>query len=161
MSLEVRPFQPADAPAATDLLNAIIRTGGTTALQTPLSIEENTAYFLEGPKVLCCHVAVLDGTLVGFQSLGRLPELPDGWGDIATFAAQGLTGRGIGSALLGATRAKALALGLHHINARIRADNTGGLTYYSRMGFVDHQVDRAVPLADGTPVDRIFKQLAL
>lgn len=161
MSLEVRPSQPADAPAATDLLNAIIRTGGTTALQTPLSVEENTVYFLEGPKVLCCHVAVLDGQLVGFQSLGRLPELPEGWGDIATFAAEGLTGRGIGSALLAATRAKALALGLHHINARIRADNTGGLTYYSRMGFVDYHVDRAVPLADGTPVDRVFKQLVL
>lgn len=161
MSLVVRPFQPADAPTATDLLNAIIRTGGTTALQTPLSVEENTAYFLEGPKVLCCHVAVLDGQLVGFQSLGRLAELPEGWGDIATFAAEGLTGRGIGSALLAATRAKALALGLHHINARIRADNTGGLTYYSRMGFVDYHVDRAVPLADGTPVDRVFKQLVL
>jgi RimJ/RimL family protein N-acetyltransferase len=104
---------------------------------------------------------LLDGALVGFQSLGRMKELPEGWGDIATFAAEGLTGRGIGSALFAATRAKALALGLHRINARIRADNTGGLTYYSRMGFVDYHVDRAVPLADGTPVDRVFKQLAL
>ena len=161
MSLEIRPAEPADAQAATDLLNAIIRTGGTTALQTPLSVEENTAYFLEGPEVFCCHVAVLGGQLVGFQSLGHRADLPEGWGDIATFAAEGLTGRGIGSALLAATRAKALALGLHHINARIRADNTGGLTYYSRMGFVDHRVDPAVPLADGTLVDRVFKQLTL
>lgn len=161
MTLEIRPAQSADAQAATDLLNAIIRTGGTTALQTPLSVEENTAYFLEGPKVICCHVAVLDDQLVGFQSLGRLAELPEGWGDIATFAAKGLTGRGIGSALLAATRARALALGLHHINARIRADNTGGLTYYSRMGFVDYRVDPAVPLSDGTLVDRVIKQLVL
>jgi len=161
MTLEIRPVQLADAPAATVLLNAIIRTGGTTALQTPLSVEENTAYFLEGPQVICCHVALLDDQLVGFQSLGHRADLPDGWGDIATFAAQGLTGRGIGSALLAATRAKALAMGLHHINARIRADNTGGLTYYSRMGFVDYRVDPAVPLSDGTPVDRVFKQLTL
>jgi len=161
MALDIRPVQPSDAPAATDLLNAIIRTGGTTALQSPLSVDENSAYFLEGSAVFCCHVAVLDGQVVGFQSLGRRQDLPEGWGDIATFAAEGLTGRGIGSALLAATCEKAMALGLHHINARIRADNTGGLTYYSRMGFVDYRVDPAVPLADGTPVGRVFKQLTL
>lgn len=43
-------------------------------------------------------------------------------------------------------------------NATIRADNAGGLAYYARMGFQDYAVARGVPLADGTPVDRISRR---
>ncbi|HEX7850799.1 MAG TPA: GNAT family N-acetyltransferase, partial [Sphingomonas sp.] len=78
-----------------------------------------------------------------------------------TFARRGSTTRGIGSALFAATRAAAIAAGLKAINATIRADNTGGLTFYAKMGFADYAVARAVPLADGTPVDRISRRYDL
>ena len=68
---------------------------------------------------------------------------------------------GVGSALLDATTARAREIGLTAINATIRGDNTGGLTFYSRMGFIDHEIVPAVPLKDGTPVDRIRKRFAL
>jgi L-amino acid N-acyltransferase YncA len=151
----------ADASAATSLLNAIIQIGGTTALQVPLSTDEMLEWFLAGPDVCCCHVADQAGRVIGFQTVGRYGELPDSWGDMATFAAADAMRKGIGSALFQATLAKARKLGLSHLNATIRADNTVGLAYYSRMGFVDYHVDLAVPLADGTPVDRISKQLVL
>lgn len=63
--------------------------------------------------------------------------------------------------LVAATRAEVAKLGLTAINATIRADNVGGLAYNARMGFVGHEVRRAVPLRDGTPVDRIGKWYAL
>jgi hypothetical protein len=47
------------------------------------------------------------------------------------------------------------------INATIRADNVGGLAFYSRLGFTDHGISRAVPLRDGTPVDRVSKRFIL
>ena len=47
------------------------------------------------------------------------------------------------------------------MNAEIRADNEGGLAFYGKMGFQDQDVDRAVPLGDGTPVDRINKRYPL
>lgn len=161
MVLNVRPARARDAAEATSLLNAIVRRGGTTAIETELTAEQTLQWFLTGKNVHCAHVAFDDSVMVGWQSVGRNANLPDGWGDMATFAALGLTGRGTGAALFAASLARAKALGLSHLNANIRADNEGGLAYYARMGFQDYTVARAVPLLDGTPVDRIFKSLDL
>ncbi len=158
----VRPAHGGDAPALCRLLNAIIRIGGTTAYETPLETAEFAEHFLTGPRVLCCFVAEdAEGAPCGFQALETNPELPEGWGDIATFARPEPKLPGVGTALFAATRARARALGLIAINATIRADNAGGLAYYARMGFEDYRVAKAVPLADGTPVDRISKRCPL
>jgi L-amino acid N-acyltransferase YncA len=162
-SLIVRPVMPGDAADCADLLNAIIARGGTTALQRPYSPERLAEAYLTGPAVLCCHVAIDPGTgqIEGFQTLGRLPTLPDGVGDIGTFARVGNTQRGVGSALFAATCACSRALGLTALNAVIRADNVGGLAFYARLGFVDHAVMVGTLLDDGTVVDRIVKRYAL
>ena len=158
----LRPVTADDAAELADLLNAVIAAGGTTALEEPFSPEALDAAYLTGPNVHCCFVAEdEDGTLLGFQTLGRYPGLPDDVGDIATFARVNATQRGIGSALFAATQARAAELGLSAINATIRADNTGGITFYARQGFVDHGVTEGVPLNDGTPVDRVHKRFAL
>lgn len=159
--LHIRPVTAADAAELADLLNAIIARGGTTAFETPFTPAALDAAYLTGAKVHCCFVAEADGRLLGFQTLGRQPFLPDAIGDIATFTRMGGTQSGVGTALFAATTARARELGLAAINATIRADNVGGLVFYSRMGFVDHEVVPAVPLNDGTPVDRIRKRFAL
>ncbi len=161
-TLLVRPVARADAPELADLLNAIIAAGGTTALEEPFTPGVLDACYLTGPEVICCHVAEdEDGVLLGFQTLGHYPGLPDDVGDIGTFARSDLTGKGIGSALFAATAKRASELGFSGINATIRADNTGGLTFYTRLGFADHCITPAVPLEDGTPVDRVHKRFAL
>ena len=102
-----------------------------------------------------------DGSLGGFQSLVRSEELPHDVVDIATFSRVGRTRKGIGSRLFAATRAEASRQGLTAISATIRVDNAGGLAFYSKLGFTDHSIDRAVPLLDGTEIDRISKRYAL
>ena len=57
------------------------------------------------------------------------------------------------------TRPRALELGVATIVAQIRADNHGGLAYYEKLGFRTFDTLSAVPLIDGTPVDRILKRL--
>jgi L-amino acid N-acyltransferase YncA len=163
MSIAVRPATAADAPELAALLNAIIARGGTTALQQAFTPERLDRTYLTGPDVLCCVVAVdgESGRLEGFQTLIRETYLPADWGDIGTFTRVGGTQKGVGSALFAATRERARALGLAGLNAQIRADNEGGLVFYGKMGFEDHDVDRAVPLGDGTPVDRINKRYPL
>jgi len=159
----VRPVRSTDAAEAADLLNAIIARGGTTALETPYSPEHLADVYLTGPNVLCCFAA-LDGEtgrIEGFQTLCRDRDLGPDWGDIGTFSRVGGTQRGVGTAMFAATRARAVDLGLTGINATIRADNEGGLAFYSKMGFADYKVDRAIPLKDGTPVDRISKRYVL
>lgn len=157
--IEIRPVREEDAPILATLLNEIIARGGTTALDEPLTASALADTMLTGPDVLCCFVAVERGTglLLGFQSLERHDQLPDDRGDIATFARVGLTQKGVGGALFAATRQRARELGLTAINATIRSDNHGGLTFYSRMGFVDYDIQRAIPLKDGKLVDRIQK----
>lgn len=161
MSLVVRPFQKDDAAELTAILNAIIARGGTTAYLKSFDPATLRAAHLDGPSVLCCHSAVSNGVPVGFQCLNRVSYLPQGWGDIATFSRRDPPLRGVGRALFQATLVRARALGLTALNATIRADNALGLAYYAAMGFVDDSIHCAVPLADGTPVDRIRRRFDL
>ena len=162
MSFTVRPVTSHDAPALADLINPIIRAGGTTALEAEFTAEALDAAYLSGPKVHCCHIALDEaGHPVAFQTLGRYPGLPEDVGDIGTFAALDRKQSGAGSALFAATKARARELGHSAINATIRADNTGGLAFYAKQGFVDHGVTNNVPLANGSSVDRVHKRYNL
>ena len=160
---EVRPVRQVDAHELSTLLNQIIARGGTTALEEPLEPSALDSTMLTGPDVICCFVATerSTGRLIGFQTLEKSNRLPDEVGDIGTFARVGLTQKGVGSALFNVMRAAARSRGLTAINATIRADNRGGLAFYDRMGFVDHEISRAVPLKDGTAADRISKRYSL
>lgn len=163
MPLQIRPARQGDSSELADLLNEIIARGGTTALEEPFTAEALDAAYLTGPDVICCFVATdkASSRLEGFQTLCRYPGLPDDVGDIGTFARVGGTKRGVGSALFAATRVEARRRGLAAINATIRADNTGGLAFYGRMGFEDDAVRSAEPLNNGTLVDRISKRYPL
>jgi GNAT superfamily N-acetyltransferase len=162
MDLKIRPAVRGDAPALADLLSEIIAAGGTTAYEMPFTPDAFADAHIDGPGVITSMLAEDgDGRPVGFQILLASDNLGPGWGDIGTFARRGVTTRGIGSALFAATKAAAIAAGLTTLNATIRADNTGGLTFYAKIGFVDYAVARAVPLADGTPVDRIARRFDL
>lgn len=162
-NIEVRPVRDKDAQELALLLNEIIMRGGTTALEEPFDPDDLAETMLTGPDVICCFVAAErnTGSLLGFQSLLRSKTLPASVGDIATFTRIGLTQKGIGSALLATTLRNAEKEGLTTINATIRADNSGGLAFYTRTGFVDHSIQPAVPLKDGTPVNRIDKHYVL
>jgi L-amino acid N-acyltransferase YncA len=157
--IRVRHAVLSDASALCKILNVIIKNGGTTALEVPLTLVDIVSNFLDGERFLSCFVAEdsLTSLQLGFQSLSRHPELPEAWADIATFARSDLK-TGVGTALFTQTKIWAAESGLVAINAAIRADNRGGLAYYEKMGFRTYQVAHDVPLRDGTPVDRVFKR---
>jgi L-amino acid N-acyltransferase YncA len=168
MTLTTRPAVPADAPAMCAILNAIIAIGGTTAYEDPFTPETMTANYIAAPLLIRCTLAEIDARPVGFQALWHPSPaedhhrpLPQGWAVIATFVQPGLTGQGIGRALFTATQEAARAAGIRSIDATIRADNRSGLTFYGAMGFRDYDRIPAVPLKDGTPVDRIRKRFDL
>lgn len=158
--LRIRDAVPSDATPLCDILNTIIRAGGTTAMETPLTSAEFSGSFLEGERFLVCFVAedIRTGTLSGFQALSRHSDLPEDWADIATFARQEPSTPGVGTALFAQTRRWAKGRDLAAINAAIRADNRSGLAYYEKMGFRTYNIVTGVPLQDGTPVDRILKR---
>lgn len=162
MSLIVRPATRADAAAMAELINVIIAIGGTTAYEDPFDATSMDAAYISLPELVSCFVAKDDGQLLGFQGLmwSFDPDdpLPDGWATIGTFARVGLTQRGVGSALFAETLKAARSKGVAVIDATIRADNTGGLAFYSRQGFADYDRLMGVRLKDGRPVDRVRKR---
>lgn len=158
----VRPIEPSEVEDARAILNEIIDIGGTTAHQAQFSRAKFEIYYINGPGHIACHVALdAQSRVAGFQAIDRNPDLPDNCADVATFARQTNKLRGVGQALFPYTCAAARRAGCIEINATIRADNVPGLAYYSSLGFVDHSTIRALPLADGTPVDRIRKRFDL
>ena len=159
----IRTATVSDAAEMTSLLNEIVRIGGTTARQIEVTLEITMAFIEKLKTTGCIHVARDKATdsLLGYQSLEYYDNQPKTLGIIATFSKVGGTKRGVGTALFAATHAAAPTLGFTEIDATIRADNTGGLAYYTKMGFLDHSVANAVLLEDSTPVDRISKRLML
>lgn len=151
MPIVIRPARRPDAPAMCQLLNAIIREGGTTAHREAFSEEKMIALYIEAPLGIACTVAAEGEDIVGFQSLEWCDPnwtgdhaLPADWTVIATYVAQAAHGQGIGRLLFSETIKAARAADVKTIDATIRYENTGGLAYYSRMGFVDyHQYDEA------------------
>ena len=160
--LTVRPGSKADLRQVADLLNEIIAIGGTSALTEPLSREALGDWLFANADRSAWHVALEEtGELLGFQWIGIWPELPPEACDIGTFVKTGRTGLGIGSALFEATKQAALDLGYDWINANIRADNSGGLTYYPSRGFRDWTRLENVMLSNGVCVDKCLKRYDL
>ncbi|KMW57590.1 acetyltransferase, GNAT family [Candidatus Rhodobacter oscarellae] len=162
MSLHIRRAGPLDAAPLAELLNAIIRRGGTTAMTVELSAAGMAAWMAQSADRSAWHLAEDDGgTMHGFQTIGPHQHLPPEACDIATFVRIGRTGLGIGTQLFEATCAAARALGYTWINATIRADNPGGLAYYQSRGFEDYARKDDVALAGGLVVNQLRKRYEL
>jgi L-amino acid N-acyltransferase YncA len=157
----VRDTRPEDVTELTRLLNDIIRAGGTTAIQTPLTEDELADWFVTGPAVVSSTVALHDDRSVGFQMISTFDPLPDGWADIGTYVRIGATGGGIGSTLFRQTCANARNVGLTTLKATIRCDNTGGLAYYARIGFRDYDTNPGFTLSDGRVVGQVHRRFDL
>ncbi|MAZ18202.1 MAG: GNAT family N-acetyltransferase [Ahrensia sp.] len=158
IAVTIRPVDPGDVPALCDLLNEVIRVGGATIFERPITVEAFIDHFFKSQIQISFLVAAADtGELLGFQVLLTHEQLPDDWADIATFARVGSQALEIGRALFAETVMIARRFGLLAINATIRADNEGGQAYYDAMGFVTYKVDEKVPLKSGYRVDRISK----
>jgi len=159
--IKTRRAAVTDTAEMAALLNEIIESGGTTALVKPVTGQDLAEKMSDGGDLAVWHAAFDGDALVGFQWIGPHANLPTEAADIATFVKQGQTGLGIGSALFNATSKAAKKLGYVWINATIRADNEGGLTYYQSRGFRDWAFDEGVSLANGMVVDKISKRYDL
>ena len=166
--IKLRPATPADADALAKLLNQIIKTGGTTAHLKPFDAPRILNHYIAPPLAISCTLAEFGGTIAGFQALEwsdpNWPgpdSLPADWALIASFVDADFQVRGIGKALFTKTRAAAQNAGVRCIDATIRADNQGGLAFYTSLGFTDYSRLRDIPLSDGTLLDRIRKKLVI
>jgi GNAT superfamily N-acetyltransferase len=160
LNFEIRPAIETYIPSMLVLLNDIIAIGGTTALTKPLTTNE-LADWLQISEQGHWFIAKNGENCLGFQGITPHSKLPPEACDIATFVDPNTQGQGIGHKLFDYTRNFAEDQGYHWINATIRADNTGGLGFYSRLGFKDWHHDKGVTLHNGLTVDRVSKRYDL
>lgn len=159
MTVDVRTALKSDADQMAELINRIIAIGGTTAYRGPFDGRKIVSEFIGPELAICCHVAVETGTVCGFQALlwsdpswpGE-DSLPSDWAVIATYVDPETHGKGIGRALFTRTAAAAGDAGVRAIDATIRKENAGGLSYYARMGFEDYRSGEETVSKKYTPV---------
>lgn len=162
MSIFIRRGSEFDLRSVTDLLNAIISIGGTTAITNEVSKKDMAEWLMKDPTQSAWHVAADEGDqVIGFQWIGPWPDLPPEACEIGTFVKIGQTGLGIGSQLFEATKAAALEMGYDWVNANIRSDNDSGLTYYQSRGFRTYGHLEDVKLAGGLTVNKTLKRYDL
>jgi L-amino acid N-acyltransferase YncA len=155
--MKPRPATPADAFGMTEVLNAVIALGGTTAHESPKSADEVRSDYIDGPDVLSSVVVEKDGRIIGWQSVGMWLGDPH----IGTFVQPGLQAKGAGAAMFAMTCDILRERGIAHIIAFIRADNVPGLAYYTRIGFRDVGHDPGFALSDGRKVGRVHRRFDL
>ena len=148
----VRNAVPADAEAMSEILNAIIAIGGTTAHQHPKTAATIVQHYIDGTDVLTSVVAEIDGAVVGWQSVGWW----EGDAHIGSFVQPGLQARGTGAAMFAAPCAGLRQQGQPSVYASIRADNAPGLAFYGRAGFVEVSREPGFALEDGRVVGRVL-----
>ena len=157
MTLKTRSMTSADVPSCVAIINPIIAVGGSTAYEDPYEHETFEAHYLE--EAATSLVVTHEDRVVGFQSCF---EVEPGIYSIGSFTDQEQPVKGAGRALIEGTIAAARENGATAILAKITSDNTGGLAYYSRMGFEDYQTIKSdLTRRDGTVVDRIIKRFVL
>jgi len=157
MTFQTRAMTPADVPSCVAIINATIAVGGSTAYEDPYEHETFEAHYLESAAT--SFVVTFENRVVGFQSCF---EVEPGIYSIGSFTDQERPVKGAGRALITATIAAARENDATAILAKITSDNTGGLAYYSKVGFEDYQTVKSdLTRRDGTVVDRIIKRFVL
>lgn len=138
MNMLIRTVTVEDAEALLAMMNPILKTGKYSAMDGPVSLEEQRQFIRSLPeKALYLAAFAEDGKLLGSQDV--LPWLEDdeagAMGDITTFVARDAHRQGVGRSLFAETLKRARRLGYGALRAVVRGDNPTALAYYGSMGF--------------------------
>ncbi|HEX5217592.1 MAG TPA: GNAT family N-acetyltransferase [Vicinamibacterales bacterium] len=134
----IRAARPDDAAQVAALMNAVIAEGGLTLFDRPFSVDDERR-FLEslGPRSVL-HVAEVDGTIAGVQSLDLYSNVAVSLAHVATMGTwlrADARGRGLGRALAQRSFVFAIAHDYSKIVITVLAGNTRARAFYESLGF--------------------------
>lgn len=163
MKFLIRAAREEDAKSMVALLNAIIREGRYTIMDSQISVDDQISFIRSFPEQGVFNVAVCSdtGRMLGIQDIMPLPETSAAFrhiGEISTFVAPEFHGKGIGRGLCNATLRTAAEHGFMKIMANIRADNPGAIAFYLRQGFRLIGTARNHALFRGRYIDEILAE---
>lgn len=144
MQIIIRKAHRSDTEQLLMVINPIIAKGGTTAHKDPFSVDALLKRYVAPASGICTFAAFNGDQALGFQSLKWMQNAPEAdvkWATIATFVGLNGQSQGVGKKLFAQTLGAAYAAGVEKIDATIRKENSGGLAFYTGLGFVDYFED--------------------
>lgn len=140
MDVRIREAWSEDAEAIVGILNPIIEAGRFTALDTPLTADEERQYISGFPNRGIFHVAEDQQSqkVVGFQTLEPFAAYTHAFDHvavIATFVDLARRRQGVGKRLFEATFEAARRKGYEKVFTYVRADNPAALEAYHKQSF--------------------------
>lgn len=158
--MTIRPATEADLPAITAIYNEVIGTSTAIYMDDPVTVEDRTAWFAARRAAGYPVLVADDGGVLGLATFGDFRAFP-GYRHAAEHSVHiraDARGRGLGTALVSALFAPALALGKHVMIAGIDAANDGSIRMHERLGFERTAVLREVGRKFGRWLDLLFMQ---
>jgi L-amino acid N-acyltransferase YncA len=161
MSIDVRDARLNDAAGIVAVLNPIIEARLYTALDTPVTEDEEREFIRQFPTRGIFHVAIdnADDTVVGFQSMEPFASYThafDHVGVLGTFVDLRRRRQGIARRLFEATLPAAVRKGYEKIFTFVRGDNPAALGAYLAQGFRTVGTAEKHAKIDGRYVDEIM-----
>lgn len=142
MAYTYRPATEADVQALTDIYNAAVIEGGSSADTTPRTVEQRRAWLESHREPYAVFVTEADGDdgnreVVGFSALSVFYDRAgyDGVTDLAYYIAPGWRGRGVGTFTLSSLLDEARQRHMRKACGIIFADNAGSVALMRRFGF--------------------------
>ncbi len=162
--MEIREAALEDATAIARIYNQGIEDRVAT-LETQMRTPEERAEWLAARGARHPVLVAVDdaGTVLGWGSLNAFNPRPayDHVVDLSLYVAREHRGRGIGNALLGTLRERALALGYHKLVLAAFPTNLPGMRLYERHGFTTVGVYHEQGMLDGRWVDVVVMERIL
>ena len=138
--IEIRDARIEDAEGIAAILNPIIAARCYTALDTPVTVEQEREFIRNFPPrgIFVVAVNTTSNRIVGFQDVSPFADFTrafDHVGVIGTYVDLELRRQGIATRLFAATFDAARRKGYEKLFTYVRADNETGLQTYLRQGF--------------------------
>jgi L-amino acid N-acyltransferase YncA len=163
---EIRDVRVEDADAIAAILNPIIAARCYTALDTPVTVEQEREFIRTFPPkgVFIAAVDTTSGRIAGFQDVSPFADFThafDHVGVIGTYVDLTLRRQGIATQLFTATFAAARRKGFEKFFTYVRADNEAALQTYLRQGFrIVGRAERQAKI-DGRYIDEVIIERAI
>lgn len=164
MEILIRKASIQDAEKISSIWTTICSERKYSAISTPFTPEQERDYISSLSDREGIFVAELEGQIIGFQSLEKWAKFTDSFnhvGVIGTFMIPEWRKKHIGIQLTQYTFSFARNHNYEKIVIYVRAKNSGAITFYKNLGFIQKGILKNQVKIDNEYEDEIFMELFL